>query len=62
MPWLPGSPARRSATDSGDIFYFTQLEQEPSACDLFLTERFHIPFTRKTEALLPVDPNRYVSS
>jgi hypothetical protein len=39
---------------SGEIFYFTQLTDDLSAEDLFMSPRFQVAFSNTRDALLPI--------
>ncbi len=52
--WTEYELQRARATGSGEIFYFTLLEDGLSAEELFLSPRFQVAFRSTADALLPV--------
>jgi hypothetical protein len=52
--WTEHELQRRGATDTADLFYFTQLVPGLSAQELFCSPRFLVGGTKATDALLPV--------
>jgi len=52
--WTERELARLDAQASGEVFYFTRLTDDLSAEDLFLTPRFQVGNSKRTDALLPV--------
>jgi hypothetical protein len=52
--WTEWELGRLQAKASGEIFYFTQLTDDLSAEDFFLSPRFQIAFSNTRDALLPI--------
>jgi hypothetical protein len=52
--WTEWELGRLQAKASGEIFYFTQLADDLSAEDLFMSPRFQVAFSNAQDALLPI--------
>jgi hypothetical protein len=53
--WTEWELGRLQAKASGEVFYFTQLTGDLSAGKLFMSPRFQVAFSNKTDALLPME-------
>jgi hypothetical protein len=53
--WTENELTRSGAKTHGELFYFTRLTDDLSAEDLFFTPRFQVGYSKRTEALLPLD-------
>jgi hypothetical protein len=52
--WTEWELGKLQAKASGEVFYFTQLSDDLSAEELFLSPRFQVAFSNQTDALLPM--------
>jgi Replication-relaxation len=53
--WTEWELGRLQAKASGEVFYFTRLTEDVSTEDLFMSPRFQVAFSNKTDALLPIE-------
>jgi Replication-relaxation len=53
--WTEWELGRLQAKASGEVFYFTQLTDDLPAGKLFMSPRFQVAFSNKTDALLPIE-------